>query len=124
MGVIKQILVNKEVPTPEFNERLVIEMCENVHLHYRNLRLEFSKEEFYQLVSVFQRIDRNKILRFEYGEDKFELLTAQERLPEATEHDKRLQIEEQDGGGFHVHYRNLRIEVKDLSEVGIVTPIT
>lgn len=118
MGDIKQVLVEKEVPTPEFNERLVVELCENVHLHYRNLRLEFGKDEFFALIRALKRIDDNRVLDFEYGHDKFKCILS-EKLPPATEFDKRLQIEEQVGGGYHVHYRNLRLEIKDLSELGI-----
>jgi len=35
-----------------FAARLVIEDCENIHLHYRNLRFEFSAGEFIQLVDA------------------------------------------------------------------------
>lgn len=30
-----------------FSDRLVIEECENIHIHYRNIRLELSVDEFY-----------------------------------------------------------------------------
>lgn len=122
MGLIDKVLVNKEIPTPEFNQRLTVELCENVHLHYRNLRLEFSPAEFFVFIRAMQRIDAHKVLNFKYGPDVFEPLFI-ERLPEKTEFNSRLQIEEQVGGGFHVHYRNLRLEVKTLEEVGIENKI-
>ena len=34
--------------TQYFASRLVVELCENIHIHYRNLRLELSDAEFIQ----------------------------------------------------------------------------
>ena len=51
MGKIYEVLsrfILQEGPD-HFARRLVIELCENIHIHYRNLRLEFSKKEFFQL---------------------------------------------------------------------------
>lgn len=124
MGVIKKILVEKEIPTPQFNQRLTVELCENVHLHYRNLRLEFSKEEFVELVKHLREINLDYVSVFPYSHATFEIVAATNQLPECTEHNRRLQIEEQENGTFHVHYRNLRIEVDSLSEVGIETKAT
>lgn len=119
MGDIKQVLIEKEVPTPEFNQRMTVELCENVHLHYRNLRLEFSSREFIELCTLLRQVDLVKVREFEYNPDKFKCLVHYNNLMPETEFDKRLQIEEQVGGGYHVHYRNLRIEVRDLKELGI-----
>jgi hypothetical protein len=119
MGVIKRIILNKEVPTPQFNTRLTVELCENVHLHYRNLRLEFTAEEFLDIVAEIKSIKEDEVKNFAYGPDKFKALVAKEILPPQTEFNNRLQIEEQQGGRYHVHYRNLRIELEELSEIGI-----
>lgn len=117
MGLVKKVLVNREVPTPKFNGRLTIELCENVHLHYRNLRLEFSKEEFIELIQHLADLDLSLVDDFDYGPNEF-LLLREAKLQKETEFDKRLQIEEQADGTFHVHYRNLRIEVNNLEEIG------
>jgi hypothetical protein len=117
MGNIKEIIARSAVPPPMHNTRLAVELCENVHLHYRNLRLEFGKEEFIRLLSELKKIDVDAVSTFDYGENKFECLLVSE-LPERTEWNHRMQLEEQDGGGYHFHYRNLRIETLTLKEIG------
>lgn len=118
MGNTVSVLHEQKVPKSMLNNRLTVELCENVHLHYRNLRLEFSKEEFLFLLEHFKSLDEEEIKNFEYGDDKFQSLVQTFDLPETTEFDDRLQIEEQAEGHFHVHYRNLRIETPDLRELG------
>lgn len=51
MGHVYKLLKQVEIPDAPayFSNRLVLEQCENIHLHYRNLRLEFTAEEFVQL---------------------------------------------------------------------------
>tara|TARA_Y100000034_G_C6909175_1_gene423059 strand:+ start:5536 stop:6336 length:801 start_codon:yes stop_codon:yes gene_type:complete len=117
MGNIRQVLYNQEVPKSMLNNRLTVELCENVHVHYRNLRLEFSKEEFLFLLKHLKGVDEEIIENFDYG-DNFQSLVETFELPESTEFDDRLQIEEQVEGHYHVHYRNLRIETQDLRELG------
>lgn len=47
---LKQITVKKE---PDyFPDRWVVELCENIHVHLRNQRLEFSPFEFIQLYQL------------------------------------------------------------------------
>lgn len=118
MGNIREVIYKNKVPSSLLNNRITVELCENVHFHYRNLRLEFPKEEFLLILRKLKNIDESEIEGFEFGEDKFKPLINDFDLPETTEFDDRLQIEEQLEGHYHMHYRNLRIEVNDLRELG------
>lgn len=118
MGNIREVLYKADVPKSMLNSRLTVELCENVHLHYRNLRLEFPKEEFLFLLKHLKGLDESEIESFDYSEDNFKALVQTFDLPASTEYDDRLQIEEQVEGHYHVHYRNLRMEVVNLRELG------
>lgn len=112
MGKIKSVIFSSgSMSTPPFNNRLTVELCENVHLHYRNLRLEFDAAEFIQLVRHLKLIDEAKVASFAYGPNAFEAIVTDNSLPNGTWFNKRLQVETQEAGGIHIHYRNLRIEI-------------
>ena len=50
MGVSLIKLVNKEIPNKSiFNNRLVVEVSEKIHFHYRNLRILLSLPDFLEL---------------------------------------------------------------------------
>lgn len=51
MGNVYKVLAERRIkPSPDwYDRRLVIELCENVHIHYRNLRTELSINEFFDL---------------------------------------------------------------------------
>ena len=117
MGEIKRVVIEREVPAPMFNDSLRVELCENVHIHYRNIRLEFGKEEFLLFREAMLRAIPEKVESFPYGQEHLLLVTA--RLPEQCEFDKRMRVEEQVDGSFHVHYRNLRGEFRSLAEAGV-----
>ena len=110
MGNVKKLIKEFVVRKPHLNKRFTIELCENVHLHYRNLRLEFSKNEFIQILKLLKTLDEDEIDSFKYGSDKFKSLIKVKTLPSETEWNDRLQIEEQEEGHYHIHYRNFRIE--------------
>lgn len=57
MGHVYKILSNATLKpsTDFFSQRMVVEECENIHLHYRNLRLEFSIDEFYIFAEKMQK---------------------------------------------------------------------
>jgi len=63
MGNVYKILGKAKVkPSPKYySERLVVELCENVHIHYRNIRWELSYEEFFQFTDVMT--EAAKLLR-------------------------------------------------------------
>lgn len=110
MGQVKRILFETKCKKPMLNNRFTVELCENVHIHYRNLRLEFPKEEFLMLLEAFKRLSNEEIKNFNYSDDNFKELIGIYNLPPNTEFDDRFVLEEQVQGHFHVHYRNLRVE--------------
>ena len=118
MGRIDVILKKKDIKKPSLNNRFTIELCENIHLHYRNLRLEFSKEEFLYILNLLKQIDNDEIKNFNYNDYSYKELIKVFDLPNETFFNNRLQIEKQKEGHFHIHYRNLRIELNKLSELG------
>lgn len=56
MGKVYKVLNNRKINNSPyyFAARLILEKCENVHLHYRNLRLEFSNDEFCDMFRCFK----------------------------------------------------------------------
>ena len=120
MGQIKEIIKKLEVSnSPPYNERLTVELCENVHLHIGNLRLEFPRDEFIKIAKVIKGIDLDKVERFIYSKDNFVSLFEGQVLDKSREFNTRLQVEEQVNGQVHIHYRNLRIELdgKDYDRI-------
>ena len=118
MGRTVKILKKTSIPASLCNTRFTVELCENVHLHYRNIRLEFKKDEFLHILNLLQKIDKNEIKNFSYNNYNFKLLIEDFNLPSKCEYDKRLQIEWQKEGHYHIHYRNCRLEFKKLREIG------
>lgn len=109
VGLIKRIIEHIKVGVPPHNTRFTVELCENVHVHYRNLRLEFSPDEFVRVLDSLKEIDLSAVRNFRYSQNSFREI-ARLTLPEKTEFDDRLQVEEQQNGQTHIHYRNLRLE--------------
>lgn len=112
MGDIKEVIFKSSIQEPLQNRRITVELCENVHLHYRNLRLEFPKEEFLLILRKLKSLDEKEIDEFAYGEG-LKFLINDHDLPEKTEFNDRFQIEEQTNGLHHIHYKNMRIEFRD-----------
>lgn len=117
MGEIKQVIMERQVPAPMFNDSLRVELCENVHIHYRNIRLEFDKDEFLLFRECMVRSNPARVAEFPYGKDHQLLATA--RLPEETTFNERMRVEEQTDGSYHIHYRNVRGEFRNLAEAGL-----
>lgn len=118
MGRTVKILKRKEVPHSLCNNRFTVELCENIHIHYRNIRLEFQKEEFLHILNLISKINIEEIKTFPYNDYNFKLLVEDFNLPTDCEYNNRLQIELQKEGHYHIHYRNCRLEFNKLREIG------
>ena len=99
--------------SPLLKERLSVDLCENIHIHFQNLRIEFDLNEFLVLWDAVSHIEPSKISPLHWG------TLCHCPLPHTTEWNRRLQLEEQVEGHYHLHYRNLRIEFRDFYEIGI-----
>ena len=55
MGNVNAVLVSTDLhsETWPYHNRLVIEDCETVHIHLNNMRLEFTRAQFMELVQIF-----------------------------------------------------------------------
>jgi len=106
----------KEVP-PLLWQRFSIDLCENIHIHFQNFRLEFSPGEFNGLSESLSTFDWESLSANRDLFHRFDELCAE------TEWSDRFQLEEQVEGHYHLHYRNLRIEFRTFSEVGLNLPV-
>jgi hypothetical protein len=96
------------------------DVCENIHLHFRNLRLEFSEKEWanFRAAVHFIGMGVEKCLADDYpdweeGDPNFlvQIMHNESFKPHSKHHPNRLTVEEQRDGTFHIHYRDLRLHL-------------
>jgi len=93
------------------SNRLVVEQCENFHIHYRDLRLEFDEDTF----SIFCNTATEAWAAFEEDPQKGDTMFFRELSKEfvqsfSTGHNI-FKIELLKNGVIHIHYRNIRLEL-------------
>ena len=127
MGNCKKVLATKDL-----NERKITpssmwgDLCENIHIHIRNLRVEFSKEEFDNLKSAIkilsEGVDKG-IKEYEWKPGNESFLVSYDngvRLSRNSAYwPNRLKIELEKHGDVHVHYRETRLHF-DIEEFKII----
>ena len=53
MGLVLHDLVRRKLPDRELhNSRMFVDLCENIHIHYRELRIVFSLDEYFEFASI------------------------------------------------------------------------
>lgn len=119
MGVIKKVLFRGHILGKPRHRNLFLDMEENIHIHYRDLRIELSRAEFEDISRIFARQSRE--LQAIIEEKKYQ----DGKLPNANQEDVRIWTEsklpndmkyhpqrvslEECGDGYHFHYRNLKL---------------
>lgn len=94
-------------------QRFSFDLCENIHIHFQNFRVEFPASEFVLLMNFLSTPKTRQKMKGLWW------TVRTDQLPETTEWDKRFQLEEQVEGHFHLHYRNNRVEFTSFDAVGI-----
>lgn len=131
MGEIKKILLQRDLPERELhNSRMFVDLSENVHIHFRELRLMFGVGEFLEFCSILREgegdikkyLKKNPDYREQEvfdgiligGGAKRQLIPLQKSPePHVSQYfPNRLQIELQDErviDAIHIHYRDYRL---------------
>jgi hypothetical protein len=113
MGSIVKLLNQGKVGIPQFNNYMSVELTENVHWHYRGIRLEFTPEEFLFIRKFFCSLTEEEvelIKKRKYGYDeKVVYLRITNELPKNSWWKNQFQIEKCRDGSVHFHLDNLRI---------------
>lgn len=56
MGLVKKELARAELPDREaHNSRMFIDLCENIHIHYREFRIVFTLDEYFEFADILER---------------------------------------------------------------------
>lgn len=119
MGVIKKILFRGNILGKPRHRNLFLDMEENIHIHYRDLRIELSRGEFEDIAAAFTK--QAKELQAIIEDRKYQ----DGKLPNANQEDVRIWTEsrlkhelkyhpqrfslEECGDGYHFHYRNCKL---------------
>lgn len=124
MGIIKRVLHHSNPLRLSRFTSFFLDMEENIHIHYRDLRIELSRGEFEDFVETFraQSDELLKIIRdTNYRDGRLPNTNKQDvriwtesRLKHSVSyHPTRLSIEECTDG-YHLHYRNYKILLDEL----------
>lgn len=119
MGVIKKTLFRGNILGKPRHRNLFLDMEENIHIHYRDLRIELSRGEFEDIASAFakQAAELQAIIeekKYQDGklpnanQDDVRIWTESRLKHDVKYHPQRFSLEEC-GDGYHFHYRNYKL---------------
>lgn len=118
MGRILRKIDTQLIPSDDrlCKKRMCIDLCENVHLHYRDGRIEFSIEEwrrFAKLIAEAAEGIEQKV-KEGYVEGNHKMAGKwQTTLPFPSAYfPDRLQLEENANGSYHLHWNEMRLEMR------------
>jgi len=114
MGKIDKILVSKsQLPDQRQKDRVLVDLCENVHVHIRDLRLEFSLNEWHDFVELINLSHQEICQQEDYCEGDHSFFKRWRIKVEDTSSyfPRRFQVEKQENGSYHIHYHNFRLEL-------------
>ncbi|MDD5300383.1 MAG: phosphotransferase [Gallionella sp.] len=119
MGVIKKMFYRGNILGKQRHQHFFLDMEENIHIHYRDLRIELSRGEFEDICDAFrkQSLELQTIINeknYQDGklpnanQDDVRIWTESLLKHEVKYHPQRFSLEEC-SDGFHFHYRNYKL---------------
>lgn len=118
MGEVKRLLFSEPLTSASpamYADKRSIESAETMHVHERNVRLEYTPAEMVDLMWALRvAFERNGEFRLALG-DQTEYLSLRDIAAESGVTPTRFEVEEStyptlSETTIHVHYRNLRLE--------------
>ena len=119
MGAIKKVLSGETLEVRSVTPQGIWgDLCENIHLHFRNIRFDFSMKEWAAFACAVNNIQKG--LEFSIEENKYEegdpnfLIQVMFNTPVAPDseyYSNRSMIELQKDNTVHFHYRDTRIHM-------------
>lgn len=124
MGEIKKVLYHKDIKKRKVEPKGIwSDLCENLHLHFKNYRFDFSTREWdkfcHNLFSIYNLSCKiaQKINYKEYknGGSQTDTLTISTKNPysHSDYYPDRFVIEWQQDNTFHIHYREFRLHLSE-----------
>ncbi|MBF0613908.1 MAG: phosphotransferase [Magnetococcales bacterium] len=118
MGVIKKVLYRGQLLGKPRHRHLFLDMEENIHIHYRDLRIEMSRAEFEEFSEIFRRQStelQTIIHEKNYQDGKLananqedvRIWTESQLKNDVAYHPRRVSIEAC-SDGYHLHLRNYK----------------
>lgn len=119
MGKIVRILKTQKVASKQrlCRRRLQVDLAENIHIHFRDTRLEFSVEEWRVYAELIKQaaegIEAAVAKGYKEGTDKNQgKWIAPTLKAESVYFPDRLQLEENANGSYHLHWNEFRLEMR------------
>lgn len=131
MGAVKEFLYKKDLKDRErHNSRLFVDLCENIHIHFREYRLMFSLDEYFEFFDILSRStqdvrnylaqnlaykekDYPTTLMVACGEDRQRKFLENSPSPNKSFYDNNtfaIELQEENiTDEIHVHYRDFRL---------------
>ena len=128
MGKIKTLYHRSfQLPKRSNAEVLCIDVAENIHMHYRDLRIEFSLKEFIEFMEhmnlMYEELKEWRVHHPDWTESDpdvfedsfgFEFGCPKKKIKAHSDYwDDRISIEKKTSGDYHVKWRNYRFEMSE-----------
>ena len=117
MGNVKRLIAEEVLPDREhYYQKLWCDLCENIHIHLRNIRLEFSKKEWADLIKhlsgAYHEINKFKDYKENSGTQLMLVTPGMDNITKKSDYyNNRFRIEDEHDGSVHVHYRDIRLHM-------------
>jgi hypothetical protein len=119
MGNVKKVIGETELPKRQYYHRgLWGDVCENLHIHYRNIRLEFSRkewDEFCRKVFSMYKTSLDIMEKKNYEEGKnfipIQMGFKDDMKKDSDYFTNRFRVEHEHDDSVHIHYRDIRLHL-------------